>query len=82
LELRTLLIGYARVSTADQHTRLQLDALDDAGCKKVYVDEGVSGAAVIKPQLAAALDFARPGEDAIVVWKLLYSGKGYLAVHS
>ncbi len=65
-----MLIGYARVSTADQHTRLQLDALDDAGCKRVFVDEGVSGAAVIKPQLAAALDFARPGEDAIVVWKL------------
>ncbi len=65
-----MLIGYARVSTIDQNSRLQLDALDEAGCKKIFVDEGVSGAAVFKPQLVAALDFARPDEDALIVWKL------------
>jgi DNA invertase Pin-like site-specific DNA recombinase len=31
-------VGYARVSTADQNPRLQFDALDGAGCLKVYAD--------------------------------------------
>lgn len=65
-----MLIGYARVSTSEQDARLQTDALEQAGCERIFVDHGVSGAAVIKPQLAAALDFARAELDAIVVWKL------------
>ena len=65
-----MLIGYARVSTFEQQPRSQIEALEQAGCTKVFTDEGVSGAAVIKPQLAAALDYARPGEDTLVVWKL------------
>lgn len=65
-----MLIGYARVSTNDQDVRMQIDALTAAGCEKFYTDQGVSGAAVIKPQLAAALEYARPEVDAIVVWKL------------
>ncbi|ALR23143.1 hypothetical protein ATN00_21825 (plasmid) [Sphingobium baderi] len=65
-----MLIGYARVSTGDQNLGLQIDALNAAGCDKLFADEGVSGAAVFKPQLEAALDFARSGEDVIVVWRL------------
>lgn len=65
-----MLIGYARVSTQDQHTRLQIEALENAGCTKIFVDEGVSGSAVIKPRLKEALAYARPGEDTLVVWKL------------
>ena len=38
------LIGYARVSTTDQDPALQLDALRDAGVKRVFEDRGVSGA--------------------------------------
>lgn len=65
-----MLIGYARVSTTEQEARLQIDALQQAGCERIFTDQGVSGAAVIKPQLAAALDFARAGHDTLVVWKL------------
>ena len=39
-------IGYARVSTADQNMKLQLDALRDAGVERVFRDQGVSGSIV------------------------------------
>ncbi|MBB6193079.1 DNA invertase Pin-like site-specific DNA recombinase [Sphingobium wenxiniae] len=65
-----MLIGYARVSTYEQNARLQIEALEQAGCTKVFTDEGVSGSAVIKPQLAEALAYARADEDTLVVWKL------------
>lgn len=65
-----MLIGYARVSTHDQHARLQIEALERAGCSRIFTDEGVSGAAVIKPQLMQALAQAKPGEDTLIVWKL------------
>ena len=61
-------IGYARVSTQDQHPALQLDALHAAGCAKVFVEQA-SGAQRDRPQLQAALDYLRPG-DTLVVWKL------------
>lgn len=65
-----MLIGYARVSTHDQHARLQIEALERAGCGMIFTDQGVSGAAVIKPKLIEALAQAKSGEDTIVVWKL------------
>jgi DNA invertase Pin-like site-specific DNA recombinase len=63
-----MLIGYARVSTRDQSHALQLDALKAAGCGRVFV-ETASGAQRDRPELAAAIDYARDG-DALVVWKL------------
>jgi DNA invertase Pin-like site-specific DNA recombinase len=63
-----MLLGYARVSTADQKLDLQLDALKKAGCKKLYSDVA-SGAKAARPGLDAALAYARPG-DTLVVWKL------------
>jgi len=62
------LIGYARVSTWDQSTDGQLDNLRDAGCLRIF-EETASGTRTDRPQLAAALDFAREG-DTIVVWRL------------
>jgi DNA invertase Pin-like site-specific DNA recombinase len=62
------LIGYARVSTQDQSTDLQLDALAKAGCSRVF-SESASGAQRDRPELARALDYMRPG-DTLVVWKL------------
>lgn len=61
-------IGYARVSTQDQELGLQLDALEKAGCEKIY-QEKVSGAAKARPQLEALLEHLRNG-DVVVVWKL------------
>jgi hypothetical protein len=58
-------IGYARVSTADQNAQAQADALREAGCERIFIDHA-SGA---RPQLDPALDYLRSG-DILVVWKL------------
>ena len=63
-----MLIGYARVSTADQNLDLQHDALAKAGCEKVF-DDKASGARDDRPGLAAALSHCRSG-DVLVVYKL------------
>jgi predicted site-specific integrase-resolvase len=62
------LLGYARVSTTDQHPQLQVDALTAAGCYRVFT-ETASGALPDRPTLAQVLDQLRPG-DTLVVWKL------------
>jgi DNA invertase Pin-like site-specific DNA recombinase len=62
-------IGYARVSTEEQNLDLQRQALEAAGCKYIYEDHGVSGAAIVRPGLADALAAAHAG-DVLVVWKL------------
>lgn len=61
-------IGYARVSTADQNPDLQEDALQKAGCEKIFRDVA-SGAVDSRRGLAEAIDYARDG-DTLVVWKL------------
>lgn len=63
-----MLIGYARVSTLDQNPQLQLDALTDAGCIKIFYEKK-SGANSQRVELQAALDYMREG-DTLVVWKL------------
>ena len=63
-----MLIGYARVSTDQQDHALQLDALRQAGCERVFVEIG-SGSRADRPELAKALDIARAG-DTIVCWRL------------
>ena len=64
----SLLIGYARVSTEDQHLDLQRNALARAGCGRIFEDRG-SGAKADRPGLLATLDYARSG-DSVVVWRL------------
>jgi DNA invertase Pin-like site-specific DNA recombinase len=62
------LIGYARVSTRGQELALQLDALEGAGCERIYKDVG-SGTIRRRPELDACLDYLRP-KDTLVVWRL------------
>jgi DNA invertase Pin-like site-specific DNA recombinase len=62
------LLGYARVSTADQDAALQVDALKAAGCYRVFVDV-ISGSLQHRPELDILLDQIRPG-DTLVVWRL------------
>lgn len=61
-------VGYARVSTREQETHLQLDALNGAGCERIF-EEKASGAQRDRPELKAALEYLRP-DDVLVVWKL------------
>ena len=63
-----MLIGYARVSTADQYLRMQEDALKGAGCEEIFTDVA-SGAKTARPGLHTALSHLRKG-DILVVWKL------------
>ena len=62
------LIGYARVSTEDQELRLQIDALERAGCWNIY-KEHRSASRGIRPELDLAIMDLRPG-DTLIVWKL------------
>lgn len=59
-------VGYARVSTAEQHTEAQEDTLRGAGCERVYSDT-VSGIAAHRPRLAAAFEHLREGDTLVVV---------------
>jgi DNA invertase Pin-like site-specific DNA recombinase len=65
-----MLIGYARVSTNEQHLDLQRDALRKAGVapKDIYTDK-VTGVKAERPGLQAALSHLRPG-DTFIVWRL------------
>lgn len=63
-----MLLGYARVSTDEQNLALQTDALNAAGCDRVFSDK-LSGSRLDRPGLAAALSHLRSG-DTLVVWKL------------
>lgn len=64
----TTLIGYARVSTTDQSVAMQVDALEKAGCLRVFTDVA-SGAKANRPGLDEALSYLREG-DTLVVWKI------------
>lgn len=63
-----MLIGYARVSTNDQDTALQVAALKGAGCERIY-REKASGGRWERPELQQLLNQLRKG-DVLVVWKL------------
>lgn len=63
------IIGYARVSTDDQHLDLQLDALKLAGCSVIFEDHGISATAKQRPGFKRALSNLQAG-DVFVVWKM------------
>ena len=59
------LIGYARVSTSGQLLDRQQHALAEAGCLPVFADK-LSGKNADRPELAACLDYLRPGDTLVV----------------
>lgn len=61
-------IGYARVSTIDQNTQMQVDALEDIGCEKIFTDK-VSGNHKERIGLQKAKEILRPGDE-FIVWRL------------
>lgn len=69
----TMIIGYARVSTADQTLDMQTEALRKAGCEQIYSDvvarTGPRRDKTGAPELQHALQALRPN-DTLVVWKL------------
>lgn len=63
--------GYARISTDDQNTALQVAALKKAGVRtpQLFEDKGITGATIKRPALASCLKMLRAG-DTLFVWKL------------
>lgn len=61
-------IGYARVSTKDQNLDLQIEALEKAGCDKIY-QEKVSGSTKNRPELDKMIEQLRK-DDELIVWRL------------
>jgi DNA invertase Pin-like site-specific DNA recombinase len=61
-------IGYARVSTDEQTTDPQIDALREHGCEAIY-SEHASGKHAARPELESCLKALRPG-DTLTVWRL------------
>lgn len=61
-------IGYARVSTKDQNLDLQIEALEKAGCEKIY-QEKISGTTKNRPELDKMIDQFREGDE-LYVWRL------------
>lgn len=61
-------IGYIRVSKQEQNEALQVDALKEAGCEKVFTDK-MTGSKFERDGLDEALAYIR-SRDTLVVWKL------------
>jgi DNA invertase Pin-like site-specific DNA recombinase len=71
-----MIIGYARVSTDDQSLNLQRDALQKAGCERIYEDRS-SGKNDDRVELQYCLKSLRQG-DSLVVWRLDRLGRSLI----
>lgn len=67
------MLGYARVSTLDQNSQLQIDALDKACCDRIWIDHA-SGTKASRPEWDKLLEYARD-DDVIVIWRLDRAGR-------
>ena len=61
-------VGYVRTSKKNQNPDLQRRELEDFGCEKIF-EEQISSRKADRPELRAALDYCREGDE-LVVWKL------------
>ncbi len=68
-----MLIGYARISTAEQSLNPQTDVLKVKGCEKIFTDVS-SGAKKQRLGLDEAINYCRQG-DTLVVWKIDRMGR-------
>jgi len=59
-------IGYSRCSAAGQNHQSQIDALKQAGCERIF-QETASGSRSDRQELQNLIEFARPGDEAVVV---------------
>ena len=75
-----MIIGYARVSTKEQNLDIQLKALEEAGCEKIYTDK-VSGKREDRIGFNKLLSYIRPG-DTLVVYKLSRLSRSLLGIIS
>jgi DNA invertase Pin-like site-specific DNA recombinase len=73
------MIGYARVSTADQNLDAQMDALRAAGCEQIFTDHGISGAEKDRPGFSKALQELKSG-DSLCVYSLSRAGRSLQAL--
>ena len=64
-----MLLGYAHVSSVDQHTEQQETAPTETGCERVFIDRGISGSATHRSDLERMLDQLR-ADDVVGVTKL------------
>ena len=65
-----MLVGYARVSSVGQSLEVQLDALREAGCEKVFAEKKSGTSTSGRDALGEALDFVRDSSDTLVVTRL------------
>lgn len=61
-----MLVGYARVSSAGQSLEVQLDALSQVGCEKVFSEKRSGTSTEGRGALAEAIDFVREGDTLII----------------
>ena len=60
------IIGYARVSTTDQDTRIQLERLKAAGCSVIRQEKASGKTRQGRTELETILEFVRPGDTLMV----------------
>ena len=60
-----MLVGYSRCSSKSQNHESQIDALERAGCERIFVETS-SGTRADRPQLAELLSFVRSGDQICV----------------
>ncbi len=61
-----MLVGYARVSTTDQDLTLQIKALEQYGCEKIYKEKRSGTSTSGREQLKECLDFVRDGDELVI----------------